>query len=352
MSLFGRPCRTQSNGDAISTGVPRWLQYIIFALILAVMPLVFSTVPFLTVSLAVQMLLLAIAGLGLVLLMGFAGQISIGQAAFYGIGAYTSAILTTRTGMSPILALIAGAVLSGVVAWVVGRFIFRIRGHYLALATLAFGLVLSHLAQQLAITGGSGGIIGVPRLAFGSFVLTSDLGYYYVAAVVLVITTAAVDNLVRSHIGRSLMALGDSEPAAAAVGVHIAQRKRMVFVIAAVLASIAGSLYAYWVTYVDHHTMGLLLSIQLLIVATVGGQRSVWGAAVGALFVIGIAQMAQELLPLLFSHAGGQFEIAVYGVFLILALLFLPSGIVGGIDALWRKVTGRNRPNKTSEHHA
>lgn len=341
---------TQSSGAEALRGVPRWLQYIVFALVLAVMPLLFSTVPFFTVSLAVQMLLLAIAGLGLVLLMGFAGQISIGQAAFYGIGAYTSAILTTRAGLPPILALIAGAVLSAAVAWIVGRLIFRVRGHYLALATLAFGLVLSHLAQQLTITGGSGGIVGVPRLGLGSFVLDSDWDYYYLAAVVLIIATAAVDNLVRSHIGRSLVALGDSEPAASAVGIHIAQRKQMVFVIAAVVASVAGSLYAHWVTYVDYHTLGLLLSIQLLIVATVGGMRSVWGAAVGALFVIGIGQLAQELLPLLFSHAGGQFEIAVYGVCLILALLFLPNGIVGGVEAFYRKVAGHSRLDESSEH--
>lgn len=348
MSTRNATLRTQSRETGIRRSRSRWLQYVVFALVLVAMPFLFSTLPFLTVSLAVQMALLAIAGLGLVLLMGFAGQISIGQAAFYGIGAYSAAILTTRLGISPILALVAGAIISGAVAWIVGRFIFRVHGHYLALATLAFGLALAHLAKQLAITGGSGGIVGVPRLALGSFELTSDWHYYYLAAVILMIATVAMDNLVRSHIGRGLVALGDSEPAASAVGINIAQRKRLVFVIAAVLASIAGSLYAYWVTYVDYHTMGLLLSIQLLIVAMVGGLRSVWGAAVGAVFVIGIAQLAQELLPRLFSQAGGQFEIAVYGICLILALMFLPTGIVGGVEALWQRMTG-HKPDSPSE---
>lgn len=347
MNVHSETLEARSSSAGSSHRSRRWLSYAIFAVLLAIMPIAFSATPFLTVSLAVQMMLLAIAGLGLVLLMGFAGQISIGQAAFYGIGAYSSAILTTDLGVSPILALVAGAVISGLVAWIVGRYIFRVRGHYLALATLAFGLALGHLAQQLTITGGNAGIVGIPRLALGSFVLTSDWQYYYLAAVVLLVVTIMIDNLVRSHIGRGLVALGDSEPAASAIGIHIAQRKQLVFVIAAVLASIAGSLYAYWVTYVDYNTMDLLLSIQLLIVAMVGGLRSVWGAVVGAVFVIGIGQMSQELLPIMFPNAGGQFEIAAYGIGLILALMFLPTGIVGGIESLYRRLVVRKQPQDT-----
>jgi branched-chain amino acid transport system permease protein len=304
--------------------------------VLLLVPAVFTRVPFFTMSTAVQMAVLAIATAGLTLLMGHAGQISIGQAAFFGIGAYTSAILTTRAAVPPIAALLVGIVLSGLVAWLVGRLIFRVSGHYLALATLAFGLMLGYLARQLSLTGGASGIVDIPRLAIGTFVLQGDLRYYYLAAAVLVVVLVLSRNLVASLFGRSLVALGDSEIAAASVGVDTARHKRVVFVVAAVFASVAGSLYAHWVTFVDYHTLDLLLSLQLLIMATVGGLRSVWGAPVGAFIVITLSQAARELLPRIAPNVGGDFEIAVYGIALILVLLFLPQGVVGGVRALAR----------------
>jgi len=312
--------------------------YALFAALLLLVPAVFTRLPFYTMSTAVQIGILAIATLGLTLLMGFAGQISIGQAAFYGIGAYTSAILTTRSGIPPLLALVVGAVLSGAVAYLVGRFIFRVRGHYLALATLAFGLTLGFVARQLELTGGASGIVDIPRLAVGPLVLRGDLRYYYLVAAVLFVLVVLARNLVRSLSGRALMALGDSEIAASSAGVDIARHKRTVFVVAAVFASLAGSLYAHWVTFVDYHTLDLLLSLQLLIMATVGGLRTVWGAPVGAFIVITLSQGAKELLPRLPTNVGGQFEIAVYGIALILVVLFLPRGVMGGLlDAAARR---------------
>jgi len=312
--------------------------YALFAALLLLVPAVFTRLPFYTMSTAVQIGILAIATLGLTLLMGYAGQISIGQAAFYGIGAYTSAILTTRSGIPPLLALVVGAVLSGAVAYLVGRFIFRVRGHYLALATLAFGLTLGFIARQLELTGGASGIVDIPRLAVGPLVLRGDLRYYYLVAAVLFVLVVLARNLVRSLFGRALMALGDSEIAASSAGVDIARHKRTVFVVAAVFASLAGSLYAHWVTFVDYHTLDLLLSLQLLIMATVGGLRTVWGAPVGAFIVITLSQGAKELLPRLPTNVGGQFEIAVYGIALILVVLFLPRGVMGGLlDAAARR---------------
>jgi branched-chain amino acid transport system permease protein len=303
---------------------------------LLLVPAVFTRVPFYTMSTAVQMAILAIATAGLTLLMGHAGQISIGQAAFFGIGAYASAILTTRAALPPLAALVAGVALSCLVAWLVGRLIFRVSGHYLALATLAFGLMLGYLARQLSLTGGASGIVDIPRLAIGSFVLRGDLRYYYLAAGVLVVVLVLSRNLVGSLFGRSLVALGDSEIAAASAGVDTARHKRVVFVIAAAFASVAGSLYAHWVTFVDYHTLDLLLSLQLLIMATVGGLRSVWGAPIGAFIVLTLSQAAREVLPEIAPNVGGDFEIAVYGIALILVLLFLPHGVAGGLRALVR----------------
>jgi len=329
----------------MSNAVRRIAPYAVFVAVLLLVPAVFTRVPFFTMATAVQMTILAIATLGLILLAGFAGQISLGQAAFYGIGAYSSAILTTRVALSPVLGIVIGMVLCGLVAYVVGSFVFRVRGHYLALATLAFGLMLGSIARQLDITGGASGIVDIPRLAVGPLVVGSDLRYYYLAAALLVVATVLARNLVGSLFGRSLRALGDSEIAAASAGVSVAAHKRAVFVVAAVFASLAGSLYAHWVTFVDYHTLDLLLSIQLLIMATVGGLRTVWGAPVGALLVLSLSQAAQEVLPRLPTDIGGEFEIAVYGLALIVVLLLLPRGIAGAVAD---RVQGRRTPRPSA----
>jgi branched-chain amino acid transport system permease protein len=323
--------------------------YVVFAAVLLCVPAVFTRVPFFTMANAVQMTILAIATLGLVLLAGFAGQISIGQAAFYGIGAYASAILSTEAGLSPIVGMVAGMVLCGAVAYLVGSFIFRVRGHYLALATLAFGLMMGTIARQLEITGGASGIVDIPKLALGSVILDGDLRYYYFAAAILLVLTVLARNLVRSLFGRSLRALGDSEIAAASSGVGVAGHKRAVFVVAAVYASIAGSLYAHWVTFVDYHTLDLLLSIQLLIMATVGGLRTVWGAPVGAFLVLTLSQLAKELLPRISGNVGGQFEIAVYGLALILVLLLMPRGVAGAVVDAFRSRRSHDESSTTQQ---
>lgn len=307
--------------------------------LLLLAPAVFTRVPFYTMSTAVQMAILATATLGLTLLTGSAGQISIGQAAFYGIGAFGSAILTTRSGLSPLVALLLGMVVAGVAAYVVGLFIFRVSGHYLALATLALGLVLGYVSKQLPITGGAEGIVDIPKIQVGSVVFGSDLSFYYLAAAVLFVALLVAWRVTHSTFGRSLTAIRDSEIAAAACGINIAARKRAVFVLAAVLAALAGSLYAHWVTFVDYHTLDLLLSLQLLIMATIGGLRTIWGAPVGAFIVITLTQSAKELLPKIAPNVGGQFEVAVYGIALIIVLLYLPTGVAGALGGL-----GRRRP--------
>ena len=259
---------------------------------------------------------------------------SIGQAAFYGSGAYLSAILTVRSGFAPFLAMALGAFAAGAGGWVVGKAIFRARGHYLAMATLAFGLVAFFVAKELDVTGGPSGLPGIPKLGIGTFALDSDFRYYWLVAGVLFVVVLLAENLVRSRVGRALRAIGDSEVAAATSGVEVARHKVVVFVVGAMFTSVAGSLYAHWVTYVDPSVADLLLSIQLVIMATVGGLRSVWGAPIGAFVIVTLSQWAREVMPRLFPRAGGEYEITVYGIALIVILLFVPDGIAGGVSRL------------------
>ena len=187
----------------------------------------------------------------------------------------------------------------------------------------------------MEITGGASGIFGVPALAIGTVAFRDDLSFYYLAAAILFVAVVLVRNMLGSMFGRSLLALGDSEIAASSSGISTSRHKRTAFVIAAVLAALAGSLQAHWITFVDYHTLDLLLSIQILIMATVGGVGTVWGAAVGSFIVIALSQAAKETLPLVFPNVGGQFEIIVYGVALVVVLLFMPKGVAGTVaDAL------------------
>ena len=334
-ALRGSALRVRALRRAGGAGGSRLLQFAAFALVLASVPAVFTRVGFYTMANAVIMAIMALAAVGLVLVMGYAGQVSLGQAAFYGIGAYSSALLTTEAGLHPVVATVAGMVVAGALAALVGRSIFRARGHYLAMATLAFGLVVFYLAKELPFTGGPSGLPDVPKLALGGLVLDSDLRFWWLVAGALFVAVLLARNLVDSRVGRALRAVGDSEAAAATSAIDVRRHKVIVFTVGAVLAAAAGSLYAHWTTFVDPtSTLDLLLSVQLLIMATVGGLRSVWGAPVGAFVVVSLSQGARELLPRIAPRIGGEFEIIVYGLALILVLLFVPDGIAGGTRRL------------------
>ncbi|MCO8275460.1 branched-chain amino acid ABC transporter permease [Actinoplanes sp. TRM 88003] len=310
--------------------------YMVFVAVLLTVPAVFTRVPFYTLSTAVLMVLLAIGALGLVPLTGLARQVSIGQAAFYGIGGYTSAVLTVRYHVDPWWGLLAGVVLAAAVAWSLGAVIFRAQGHYLSLATLAFGLAVAALVNELPVTGRNAGISGLPPLRILGASLTTDLPFYWLCAGLLLVATVAVHLLLRSPVGSALTAAGDSPIAAAAAGIDISALRRTAFVVSAVLASVAGSGYAHWFRYVDPSMLGLLNSVQLLIIITVGGRESVWGAPLGAFTVVTLAEVVRGRLP--GSEAGA--ELTAYGVVLVLSLLLLPRGLAGLPAALRRRARG------------
>lgn len=314
----------------------RWSAYGALAGVLALVPAVFTRVPFFTMSVGVLMALHALAALGLVPLTGRGGQISLGQAAFFGIGGYVSAVFTTRWQFNPLLALLVGMLLAAGLAYVVGVFIFRANGQYLALATLSFGLVVSQLANQLPVTGAAGGIAGIPPLAVSGLEITDDVSTYYLVGAVLLAAVVVVDSLLRSPFGKALTALGDSPVATASAGISISGLRRNAFALAAAFAALAGGLYAHWTSFMDPGQAGILNSVQFLIIATIGGLRTVWGAPLGALMIGTLSQASKDLVPRLIPNASGNYEIVVYGIALIGILLFLPEGIGGGLAGLAR----------------
>lgn len=270
--------------------------------------------------------------MGLSLLMGYAGQISIGHAAFYGIGAYTSAILTVRYGFNPWPCMIVGMVISAAVAVVVGAPSLKLRGHYLAMATLAFGIIVYIIFNEEAFwTGGPDGMTGIPGLSLFGFEFDSIEKYYYLVWAFVFAVFIFTVNLIQSGIGRALRAIHVSEPAASAMGVNISRFKILVFVYSAVLASLAGSLYAHYLNFINPSTFDLFFSIKLLIMIALGGMYNIWGAIIGAGL---ITFLSYEWL-----HYFEEYEVIVYGAILLLVTIFLPKGLVGvpGIVRNWFK---------------
>lgn len=260
--------------------------------------------------------------IGLSLLMGYAGQISLGHAAFFGIGAYTSAILTTRFAASPWPAMLAGAVVAGLVAVAVGAPSLKLKGYYLAMATLAFGIIVNIVfREEIEWTGGPDGMGGIPFLGLFGYTFDTINAYYYLVWAVVAGAFCFTVGLLQSPFGRALRAIHVSEPAAGAMGIPIARCKVTVFVFSAVLAALAGSLYAHYMNFINPSTFDTFFSIKLVIMMALGGMHSLWGAVIGAVLF--------AFLNFEWLHYFGEFEIVVYGAILLLVTIFLPDGLVG-----------------------
>jgi branched-chain amino acid transport system permease protein len=260
---------------------------------------------------------------GLNLLIGFAGQISLGHAAFYGLGSYFSGILTVNYGFPLWPAMVVGMMATGAVAYLIGYPSLKLRGHYLVMATLGFGIIINILMGELEqFTGGHDGLMGIPPLAIGGWVFDNDLKNFYLIWSFVFLCMLGARNLLNSRVGRALRAISGSEVAASSLGVNTADYKVKVFVLSAMFASISGSLYAHYITFISPSSYDFYYSIQVVTMVIVGGMGSLWGSLLGA----GVLTCISEAL-----HVAKQYHIIAYGVFLCLVLVFLPQGILMGI---------------------
>ena len=277
----------------------------------------------------------ALVALGLVLLTGVGGLTSFGQAAFVGLGAYASAYLTTATdlpgwlawaGGSPWLGLVAGLLLTGAVAWLLGSLTLRLSGHYLPLGTIAWGISLYFLFGNLGFLGGHTGISGIPALDLFGFELKSGSAFYYVIWLMLLAAVCITGNLLDSREGRAIRALKGGTVMAEAMGVDTARSKIIIFLIAALFASVSGWLYAHMQRFVNPTPFGLHIGIEYLFMAVVGGAANVWGALIGAGLITLVKQWLQDLLPRIFG-ASGNFEVIVFGIMMVLVLQRARDGL-------------------------
>jgi len=260
---------------------------------------------------------------GLNLLLGYAGQISLGHAAFFGLGAYASGILTATYGVDPWLALLAGLALSGLAAFLIGIPALKLKGYYLAMATLGFGIIVYIVLNEAShLTGGPSGLSGIPSLSLAGFPLNTARRLFLLVWLAVGVILALSANLVDSRTGRALRALHDSEAAAESLGVDTARMKLKIFIWSALYASLAGSLYAHSLNFIAPSSFGFMFSIKLVTMVVLGGMASIWGSLLGA----GVLTVLPEVLT-----AFHDFEVIIFGAILMVVMIFLPRGLVRGL---------------------
>lgn len=288
--------------------------------------------------------LYAIVATGLSLLMGFAGQISIGQAAFYAVGAYTAAVLSLH-GVPTVIALLAAPVLAGIVAMVVGIPILRLRGPYLAFATLALQLIVVSIIGEVPFLGASVGLYEIPKLSIGGAKLDSNLGYAWLGWLVLALVIIVSRNLIRSRQGRALRALATSEAAAEASGVAVGRYRLFVFAYAAAVAGLAGGIYASFLAYIAPSSFSVLLTVDFVVMAVVGGLGTPWGGVVGAASMTILLQWLDSVgtQPGMPVYMASVLSYAAYGVILALVITFFRDGIVPAVSSGLARLRERGR---------
>ena len=302
---------------------------IAFAVLLALLPQL--PVPEFWITQANYIGLYTLVVIGLVLLTGIAGLTSFGQAAFVGLGAYCAAYLTLTFGVSPWLTVFAGLATTAVAALQLGWLTLRMSGHYLPLATIAWGLSLYYLLGNMAMLGKYDGLLGVPAMRFFAIDLNTGRSFFYLLWVIVLLAAIGVTNLLDSRTGRAIRALKGGVTMAEAMGVDTFGYKVKAFLIAALLASISGWLFAYFQRSVNPSPFGLKMGIEYLFMAVIGGVGHVWGALAGAALVKVLEDQLQAWLPRLMG-ASGNYEVIFFGILLVLVLKYARDGVWAFIE--------------------
>ena len=261
--------------------------------------------------------------LGLNMLMGYAGQVSLGHAAFYGIGAYATAILSGTCGISPWLALPCAVGCAVFIAFIVGLPTLKLSGYYLGMGTLGFGMIVNILFREwTSVTGGSSGFVGIPMLEAGPVSFVSEKNYFLLVWMIVLLAIILCRRILSSRMGRALRSIHDGENASLAVGVNTHALKLQIFMFSAALAAVAGFLYAHFVMFISPESFGFMVSVKIVTMVVIGGMASVWGAILGA----SLLTLLPEVL-----HGFAEYEMIVFGLILMVVMIFMPQGLTRGL---------------------
>ena len=305
-----------------------WKEYrLILSLIILLVALgmIFSGTYWITVLIAIGFLLMNLIGLDL--MYGYCGQVNFGHQGLYAIGAYTSAVLVVRMGFPPIAALAIALILTCIIAYLMAKILFRLKGYFFILASMVFGLVIYYAAGAYEWTGGWNGM-PVPNLSIGGLVIDSEMGYYCVVWTVALIMFIAALNIVRGRIGRALKAISANETAAAAMGVDTTKYLVQIYVLEAAFASISGSLLAHHERFIVPTYFSIITIIMFFVALCIGGKGTIWGSLLGAIIV--------TMLPE-FMYMFRTYTTLFYGIVFVLVLTLLPMGLAGIIKSVMAK---------------
>lgn len=304
--------------------------YSLLFILLALLPLAFGQLSHFVADVMTGVAIFVILAVSADLVVGLAGLITLGHGAFFAIGAYSSAILSTRYGISPVFALLAGLVVSTCVSWVVGRAVLHLKGYYLAMATLGLTAVMVTLLMGTrSWTGGAAGMGGIPRFSIATFQFADTHVYYLLVLAVALLVIAFAKKLADSAYGRALIAIHGDEQTATALGIDTARYKVSVFVLSCVLASLAGSFFAHHLRFIAPDDFTISQSIHILVMAFLGGIGSIYGAAMGAVTLQALPELVHELR---------DYELLGTGLILIAVLVLFPRGLYGLCLQLGRKL--------------
>ena len=264
----------------------------------------------------------SIVALGLCLLLGYGGQLSISHSAFFAIGAYVSPIICLRYGLHPLVSIVLSQGIAAIAAWGIGAVVLRLKGHYLAIATLSFTIIIEVLIRELDwLTGGLEGLSSIPPISLGGFLIDSDWRFYFIIWSVVMLLLLFGLNLVNSRVGRIFRAIREAEDIASLFGADVKKYKVKLFILSSVYASFAGSLYAHYINFVCPAAGSIMFAIEIILVIAIGGYTLLWGAMLGVAFIT----ILNEYLVAL-----AEYKRTIYGLALILTMLFFPNGVLQG----------------------
>jgi branched-chain amino acid transport system permease protein len=311
-----------------------WLKYVIIGCFIVALPLFGGAFPSLIHS-AVFAGVYTILCLGLNLIFGQAGQLTLSTAAFYGIGAYSSVLLVRFAGVPVFVGIICGTIIAGLIGYLLAAPILRLGQFYLTIATMAFAKIVENvLTQEVEITGGPTGIVLIPKPSVAGFTFENPTSYYYLVWGIAIIVFLISRNIVNSKVGRGLRALATSETGASSMGVHTYRYKNMMFSFGALFAGLAGALYAHFIGYISPDTFTVRLSISVLVMVAIGGKGNLWGGVFGAIFIAVFVPLFGNL---------EQVSNLLYGGLLLIILMFLPGGLSSLFPLLLQKIKGPER---------
>lgn len=309
------------------------LPWLLFMLALLLLPLVLQSNYIISVMLMVA--LFGVLSIGMGHLLGQAGMFSLAHPTWFGMGAYIAAILSVRGLTSPLLGIFIAALCVAVLSWLIGAPILRLRGFYLANATFAMVVIAQIAAGQLStLTGGHEGLLGIPYLAIGSFVFKKDFHFYYLSWALCIACFWFCSNLMNTRLGRAIRSFHDNESASSSLGVNIPRYKLQIFVLTAVMASLSGSLFCFYLRFVTPESFGFPLLVELIMMVIIGGIENIRGALLGSFVVLWLTEFIHAYLGKVLPAMTGEVDAIFFGLLIILVLIFMPRGHIGWVGPI------------------